>query len=293
VTVSLLHETIVELFDRRPELLLPLVKAAGLRLPRFATLRTASGELRQLLPVEARADGVVLLLRGGRPVFALVVEAQLAPKSRKLRLWPLYQAAAHVRHRCPAAVVVVTPSAAVARWAAAARSTGQPGVRFAPLVLGPNALPRLTDPQADPHLVTLSALAHGHAPDGVAVATAAFAAVARLPEDEAAMLGDALWASLGEATRKALEAQMDINKWKEHSVLYREGEAKGLSKGLSKGRDEGRIEGLRTAIADLCELLGIAIGPVRRAQLQAMSAAELDALRAELKQRRRWPRARP
>jgi hypothetical protein len=68
---------------------------------------------------------------------------------------------------------------------------------------------------------------------------------------------------------------------------------KGLEKGLKKGREEGREEGLekglRVAVADLCELLGIKLGVARRARLEAMSVAELEALRNVLKQTKRWP----
>jgi hypothetical protein len=302
LSVSLLHEALVELLERRPDLLLPLVTAAGLSLPPFAALRVTSGELRQLVPVEARADGVVLLLDGrGDPAFALVVEVQLGRDEAKLYSWPLYQAAARARHRCPAAVAVLTPDAAVAAWAALPRGTGQPGASFAPVVLGPGALPRVTDPRADPHLALLSALAHGNGPGGAEVAAAALAAAAGLPEDEAAMLGEVLWASLGEAARRALEAQMDITKWKEQSALYREGEARGRAEGEARGRAEGeargraegeahgRAEGLRAAVVDLCEVLGLAVSPERQARLDAMSAAELEALRLALKRHRGWP----
>jgi hypothetical protein len=135
----------------------------------------------------------------------------------------------------------------------------------------------VTDPRADPHLALLSALAHGNGPGGAEVAAAALAAASGLPEDEAAMLGEVLWASLGEAARRALEALMDITKWKEQSALYREGEAR------------GRAEGLRKAIVDLCDVLGVAVGPERQARLDVLSADELDALRLALKQYRRWP----
>jgi putative restriction endonuclease len=72
-----------------------------------------------------------------------------------------------------------------------------------------------------------------------------------------------------------------------------EGEARGRVEGEARGRAEGeakgRAEGLHVAIADLCELLGIALGPKRRARLAVLSVAELDALRAALKRHRRWP----
>jgi hypothetical protein len=75
--------------------------------------------------------------------------------------------------------------------------------------------------------------------------------------------------------------------------LVKFGEDRGLEKGLKKGREEGLAQGLekglRVAVADLCELLGIKLGAARRARLDAMGLAELEALRTALKQTKRWP----
>ncbi|WP_437611801.1 Uma2 family endonuclease [Sorangium sp. So ce834] len=59
--------------------------------------------------------------------------------------------------------------------------------------------------------------------------------------------------------------------------------------GLDAVRDEGRRQGLRAAVRDLCELLGIALSPEREASLDAMDEAALGALREHLKRDRRWP----
>jgi hypothetical protein len=42
-------------------------------------------------------------------------------------------------------------------------------------------------------------------------------------------------------------------------------------------------------VLDVCELVGIVLAPAQRAQLEAMSVSELEALRVALKQTRRWP----
>ncbi|WP_437645323.1 Uma2 family endonuclease [Sorangium sp. So ce362] len=54
-------------------------------------------------------------------------------------------------------------------------------------------------------------------------------------------------------------------------------------------REEGHTRGLRTAVRDLCEVLGIALPPDREAALEAMAGPELSALREQLKHERRWP----
>ncbi|WP_437956009.1 Uma2 family endonuclease [Sorangium sp. So ce119] len=54
-------------------------------------------------------------------------------------------------------------------------------------------------------------------------------------------------------------------------------------------REEGHTQGLRTAVRDLCEVLGIALSPEREAALEAMTGPELSSLREQLKRQRRWP----
>jgi predicted transposase/invertase (TIGR01784 family) len=80
-----------------------------------------------------------------------------------------------------------------------------------------------------------------------------------------------------------------------------EGRAEGLEEGLEKGREEGlekgreeglekgREEGLRTAIVDLCELLGIALGPEHTERLGQLDVAGLRALKETLKRDRQLP----
>jgi len=68
-----------------------------------------------------------------------------------------------------------------------------------------------------------------------------------------------------------------------------EGKEEGLREGEARGEARGREEGLRLAILDLCEAFAIEVGPERQAQLGAMGAGELEALRQGLKRAKRWP----
>lgn len=61
---------------------------------------------------------------------------------------------------------------------------------------------------------------------------------------------------------------------------------------IRKGEVKGEAKGLRTAVADLCEVLGVSLTPMRRARLATMGINELEALREGLKQTRRWPSLR-
>ena len=64
-------------------------------------------------------------------------------------------------------LLVVTIDETVARWASQTSDLGG-GNSFRPLVLGPGAVPEVTDAhraRADPELAVLSAMAHGKDPD--------------------------------------------------------------------------------------------------------------------------------
>lgn len=58
---------------------------------------------------------------------------------------------------------------------------------------------------------------------------------------------------------------------------------------LAVAEKAGRATGLRQAVEDLCEVLGIELTPERRTQIAGMGADALDALRAALKKGRTWP----
>jgi len=85
-----LHEALRDPFLDNPPLAAQLLRdRLHVPVPHFTEARTASADLSQLVPVEFRADGVVLL-EHGRPVFAIVVQVQLEQKARKRFVWPAY-----------------------------------------------------------------------------------------------------------------------------------------------------------------------------------------------------------
>jgi Uma2 family endonuclease len=96
----------------------------------------------------------------------------------------------------------------------------------------------------------------------------------------------------GEARGRAEGLREGEAKGKEEGL--REGEARGKEEGRREGKEEGRREGeargLRAAVLDLCDAFGLAPTDAQRAQLEAMGVGELEALRAAIKQTRRWSR---
>ena len=69
------------------------------------------------------------------------------------------------------------------------------------------------------------------------------------------------------------------------SLARKEGEAKGREEGEAKGL----AKGLRCAALDLCQIIGVEWSDKRKAQVEAMSLSELEALREHLRTHRRWP----
>ena len=116
---SILHEVLIGLFRERKAMAFELLeKVFELKLPSYAQIEVREARLTQIVPAEYEADLVLELTNlGGKPVFSVAVEAQLARDDRKVFSWPLYAMAARARSRCPTVVLVVTPSVSVARWA--------------------------------------------------------------------------------------------------------------------------------------------------------------------------------
>jgi hypothetical protein len=251
---SHLHEALLLLFRNRPELAPELLRdALHVELPAYTEARIESAELTDIQPAEYRAD-LVVLLYDGKPVLGIVLEAQLNSDEDKRFAWPVYVVGLRARIRCPVCLLVVTAHESVARWASRPIELGG-GNRFAPLVLGPSAVPVVIDQdaaKADPELAVLSAMAHGQDPDtdkSLQIAFAAIAATVGLDAERSTLYFDLVLASLGEAARKTLQA-MDPAKYEYQSEFAKrylsqgraEGEAKGRAEGEAKGRAEGRAE---------------------------------------------------
>src|SRR5678815_3308895 len=134
--VSLLHEGVLKLVRDRPAFAADLLgDVLKLKVPQFRGARLVDVTLNEPVPVEYRADAVVVFTRK-KSVFGVIIEAQLGPDKEKRFTWPLYAVGARARAQCPFVVLVVTPNAATARWAARAIDLGG-GNHYTPLVVGP------------------------------------------------------------------------------------------------------------------------------------------------------------
>jgi hypothetical protein len=206
---SLLHESIVLLFRNQPELATELLRQTKLlEVPPFSSARIESIDFSEIVPAEYRVDLVIVLKQNGKAVYCVIVEVQLARKKRKRETWPFYQASARARFRCPTALLVVTPDDSIARWAARPFHIGG-GYFWAPLVLGPQGIPVVENPDLArqyPELGVLSVMAHGRGEPARAarIAQTTAQALVSLSYEDRMLYSDIIDSHLGDAARKAL-----------------------------------------------------------------------------------------
>lgn len=282
---SLEHEVIVEVVCGFPEVLRELLGGRlGVDLDALP-VRVADPDFTNLVPAEFRADGLVVFGEPARHGF--VVEIQRSRDEGKRLSWPLYVATAHAELRCACWVVVIAPDRRVAAWAARPIATFQPGSNFAPIVLGPEQIPRITDAGralASPGLAVLSAIVHAHAASDAEVAIAAVDGLAGLEPERARVYFHFLQGILDEVVFAAVEAHMG-----QHKIPYRIPFAR-------KAFDEGQLVMIRQALLTLVEARFGSVSPELRQRIEGCAdlavlerwfeavvrAADEDAVRAAL-----------
>ncbi len=288
--VSFPHELLVDLFRQRPALALELLRACvGIHLE-GARVELGSIDLSQVAPVEYRTDAITVVRDlAGEPVTAVIVEVQLSNDEDKRRTWPVYVAVARASYRCPAILIVVAPSPAVARWARQQIELGHPGFALCPIVIGYDGIPRICDAaaaRAAPELAVLSAMAHRD----LETVVAADAGLAGLPKDKQKLYWDVIFSMLPASVRSALEAR--VLKGSEYQGDFARS---CYSQGHQVGREKGREEGLRHAIVALVgarlpgirdevarRLHGIPEARLEQLLIETGTASDEDAVRAVL-----------
>lgn len=251
---SRLHEVLIELFRQEPNLVAELLaNPLDVDVPAYRQADLAPTDLNDLVPTEFRADAVVVLRdNSGEPVLAIVVEAQLRRDPDKRWSWPAYLTTLRARQRCSTVLLVVCSDATTARWCASPIPLGHPGLVLTPLVLGPDQIPAVTDPDEavrSPQIAVLSAMAHGASPDHEAIINALVKAISSIDKDHALLYSEAVRATLPTAARQYLESKM-INLSYRDSTTF-------AGHYFTRGKAEGKVEGEAEAILTVLEARGI------------------------------------
>lgn len=171
VAITPEHQIYAELFSDAPDMAVAFLRDLGVEVPKYDRSELTSCDLGHVDPVERRSD-VAIMLRGkvGDDPFGnlmgVVVEVQRDEKERKRFTWPEYVSALRSKNECPVTLLVICPRQHVADWYDEPIPFGHPGFVLRPIVLGPDRIPVVTDPEEvgrQPTLGVLSAAAHGPA----------------------------------------------------------------------------------------------------------------------------------
>ena len=259
---SLLHEAIVDLLHDLPATVPTALTAIGALPP--ATDRTTTAQrmtLVELQPKESRPD-LVLTVHDGRSDVVLLVEVQLRIDPTKHFSWPVCVALARRHFGKPARMVVVTPSASVARWARQPIEIGGSDECLRPVVLGPGTVPLITDQHvavAHPGDAVLSALVHGQSHHAAAAALAGLLAAATLGRQAEVLYTEVILGLVPDSVRLTLEEPMlqgeqprreskaaDLADW--YLAQYYKATAEGRKAGMEQGIEEGIEQGIEQGI---------------------------------------------
>lgn len=275
IMVSLLHEGVIKLVRDRPAFAAELLgNLLNQRVPPFRRARLADVTLNELVPAQYWADAVVVFTKK-KPVFGVILEAQLKPDKDKRFTWPLYAVSARAREQCPFVVLVVSPNAATARWAARPIELGG-GNHYQPLVVGPEGMPRVTDhtrARREPQLAVLSVMAHGlgDPKTAAAIGTAAARAILGLPEQQRLLYSLLIESNLSEAVRKAIEMQPGLEKF------FSEAQRRNFERGRAEGKAEGKAEGVAASLLKILMRRGLTVtAEQRRRIIECTDVSTLD-----------------
>jgi hypothetical protein len=193
-------------------------------------------------------------------------------------------ARACARACCDVVLVVVTPNRRVAAWAARALLLGHPGVSLVPLVLGPEAVPRVrsvAEARRSPDLAVLSALMHGKSASAESIGRAALAAFRDLDDERATLYTDLVLLSMRAAAREVLVKLMANGTYEYGSDFAKryvaQGRVEGRTEGLAAGRNEGLAAGRALSVLAFLEARGLEIpAAVRERVLACTDISILD-----------------
>ncbi|MEU9856067.1 hypothetical protein [Streptomyces sp. NPDC047974] len=282
------REAFHRIFQDRPELLTPVFRVLGLHLPPEAAVEVLTPDTTEPRPLERRVDSVLRISPSEGPAFLLAVEAHGRRDPDKASSWTYDLAFLSATYGMPAVLLVVCQDRATARWAAGPLLTGIEGwaaLRTHPLVLGPDNVPVITDPDEAGRnlaLAAFSAMTHGRGQDSPALLEALARALSTAEPDSVAYYSELLEIGLGDTPAR--------HTWRHlmrtvgtffpgRGTLVEETYLKGKAEGKAEGEAEGRAEGLAEAVLRVLRARGIDVPEDVAARVTACSdPARLDLL---------------
>ncbi|MEU1120005.1 MULTISPECIES: hypothetical protein [unclassified Streptomyces] len=278
--VSSSHEAMHRIFQKDTALLIrSLQRLLHVPFPEPRDIMTLDVDLTEIEPVERRCD-TLLRVDTDDGNYLFVIESQGKKDEAKRGSWPYYLSYLYEKYHCEPVLIVVTQSAATARWAAKPIQFGLPGwssLTVRPMVLGPDNVPVITDrheAERDVPLAVFSAITHGRGPGAAAILGALAAALETIDREAAGMFAQLTRSGLVDPRAKEIwEELMTATKYFfDHPFAVKERE---------EGREEGRAQDRAEMVLKILSWRGIDVPPAVRAQVTACTDLDQLAVWAE------------
>ncbi|MDT9689584.1 hypothetical protein Q5762_14805 [Streptomyces sp. P9(2023)] len=269
------HEASHRIFQDRPELLTPVFQILGVGLAPKASIEALTPDTTELRPLERRVDSVLRVTPSEGTAFLLAIEAQGRRDPDKGVSWMYYLGYLMAKYGMPALLLVVCQDRRTARWAAGPFDAGVDhwhSVTTRPLVLGPDNVPVITNPDEAARnlaMAAFSAMTHGRDRDTTAILEALARALGTADTDSVAYYSELLEVGLGDTpARKTWRKLMSVGSFfpgrgtlVEETFLKgkAEGEAEGEAKGKAEGKAEGEAKGKAEAVLRVLAARGIEV----------------------------------
>jgi len=252
------HEAAHRIFQDCPDLLGPVFDILGVPLPSPATVAVLTPDATEMRPLERRVDSVLRLSSGGNggDGLLLAIEAQSRRSATKPSSWAYYLAHLREKYGCPVLLLITCQDKATARWAAGPFDFGPAGwnhsLAVRPLVLGPDNVPVITDPEqaaCSLPLAVFSAMTHGNDPDVAVILEALATALGATDGETTDYFTELLEIGLGEGpARETWRKLMAVGTYfPGRGTIVEESYLKGRAEGHEEGRAEGHHAGMAEA----------------------------------------------
>ncbi|QES48784.1 hypothetical protein DEJ50_14105 [Streptomyces venezuelae] len=253
------HEAAHRIFQDRPELLAPVFRILGVPLPAKAVVEVLTADVTEIRPLERRVDSVLRIEPpDGEGGFLLAIEAQGRRDPDKAVSWAYYLSYLTAKYELPALLLVVCQDRATAGWAAGPFRLGLDewtALALHPLVLGPDNVPVITDPEEaarDLPLAAFSAMTHGRNRNAPAILKALARALGTLEADSVTYYSELLEIGLGHTpARDTWRNLMNVGTYfPGRGTLVEETYLKGRAEGMADGKAEGKVIGRAEGLAE-------------------------------------------
>ncbi|PRX52066.1 hypothetical protein B0I32_13376 [Nonomuraea fuscirosea] len=216
-----------------------------IKLPVPQEIAVIDTDMTEILPIDRKADTVVMFLLEQEERHIIITEAQLRESEQKVSSWAHYISYAHSKYKCPVTLMVTCADTGTATWARKAHPIGlvdHPSLVVSPIVFGPDNVKAITDPEEATENVVLtmfSAFCHVESPEVNDILKALDHALHKIDPETAGEL--ALQTEIGLGKTKATQIWRDLvqasaYRFRSESAqeYIAEVEAKGEAKGEAK-----------------------------------------------------------